>query len=290
MSSYTDVLQKFMFEDLPVKGSFVRLELSWQEVLRRAQPDALAVPYLGDTLSAAALLTSNIKFKGSVQLQIQSSGLVRLLMGQCSHDGKLRGIARLNEAPPANAGLVEQAVLAINLSPAQGSAPYQGIVGISDQGLIASLEQYFRQSEQLETRFWLASDAQGCSGLMLQRMPGETLDGDGWNRLQLLADSVSPAELQSLSAEKLLHILFHQESLRLFPPAELQFSCTCTHKKVSGMLQSLGEAEVMDIVEQRGEVEVNCEHCGKAYTFDRVDAARLFTSQDVTLSTDSHLH
>jgi molecular chaperone Hsp33 len=44
------------------------------------------------------------------------------------------------------------------------------------------------------------------------------------------------------------------------------------------MLQGLGEAETVAIVEERGEVEVRCDFCNRAYVFDAVDIARLFNA------------
>lgn len=283
-----DFLRKFLFEDLGVKGSLVRLSSTWQEILSRARPGSSTRDMLGEALCAAALLTSNIKFRGSVSLQIQSGGVMRLLLGQCTHDGRLRGVVRMREENAAP--LLQQAVLAINLEPENGGAPYQGIVEMQDGDLVPSLERYFLQSEQLETRFWLVSGAGQCSGLMLQRMPETLPDADGWNRLQLQASSMSNNELQSLESERLIHHLFNQENVRLFSASDLSFGCSCSLQKVSGMLHSLGHDDVMELIQERGSVEVCCEFCGQDYQFDLVDVARIFSDIPAQLPDVSGVH
>lgn len=283
-----DYLRKFMFEGLPVKGGLVRLAKSWQEVMMRGQPEAVAQGLLGETLCASVLLTSNIKFRGSVSLQIQSAGEMRLLLGQCTHTGLLRGVVRMRDKP--GSPLVEQGVLAINLEPEGGGAPYQGIVEMSAGGLVHALERYFMQSEQLETRFWLVADSRECNGLMLQRLPGESEDEDGWNRLQHLAASVTQAELQSCEAEELLWKLFPEDNVRLFDSKQVRFGCSCSLQKVSGVLQSLGQEDITKLIEERSLVEVRCEYCGQNYEFDRVDAAALFSQSPMVLQRNPGSH
>jgi len=272
-----DFLQKFIFEDLAVKGSLVRLSLSWQEVIRHAQPQPEVRNLLGETLCASALLTSNIKFQGAVSLQIQSKGSLRLLLGQCSTEGRVRGVARMRER---NQLLdLNQAILAINLEPQDGGAPYQGIIEMDQDGLVSALERYFQQSEQLATRFWLIADPHQCSGLMLQKMPAVSPDPDAWNRLNQLAATLSAYELQTYDSPRLIKSLFHRDNVRLFGASGLAFGCSCSESKVLGVLYSLGHEEINGLIEERGLVEVCCEYCGRAYQFDRIDVSRLFSGQ-----------
>jgi molecular chaperone Hsp33 len=281
VSMTEDYLRKFLFDDLPVKGSLVRLSKSWQEVMLRAQPCSETQELLGETLCASVLLTSNIKFRGSVSLQIQSAGKVRLLLGQCTHTGSVRGVVRTTHT--SGSSLVEQGVLSINLEPDSEGVPYQGIVNMPAGGLVPALERYFLQSEQIETRFWLVADSFECNGLMLQRLPGETEDADGWNRLQHIAASITNGELKAWEPEELLGKLFPEDNIRLFGAKQVQFGCSCSWQKVSGVLHSLGQEDNLKLIEERGIVEVKCEYCGQNYEFDPVDIAALFAQSPAAL-------
>ncbi len=273
----TDFARKFLFENLPIRGSVVRLADAWQEVLRRSQPDPSTRELLGQALCAAALLVSNTKFRGTIGLQVQTSGALRLMHAQCSTEGRVRGIARSDgQLTPERLGA---AVLAINLEPSGGGSPYQGIVHMEPAGLVPAIEAYFRQSEQLATRFWLEAGVKACYGLMLQRVPGISQDPDAWNRVTQLAGTVTAAELAALDAERLIRRLFHEDSVRLFEAKGLSFGCRCSTQRVTDVLHSLGEEEILSLIEERGEVEVSCEYCGKCYRFDRVDAVGLFAAK-----------
>ena len=274
----TDFLRKFLFESFPIKGSLVRLETSWQEVRARANPDDVVAPLLAQTLCSSVLLTSNIKFKGSVSLQIQSSGALKLLLGQCTHKQEIRGVSRMNENEVSD--LLLEPVLGINLEPDGGGQPYQGIVALEQDDLALALRQYFKQSEQLASRFWLASGEDHCCGMMLQKMPGDTPDDDAWDRITELAATLSSDELLELDPETLLNRLFHQEDLRLFKPSEVSFNCKCSRERVAALIRSLGEVEARDIVQDMGQVEVKCEYCGQNYGYDSVDVSQLFAGPD----------
>src|SRR3546814_5552773 len=101
---------------------------------------------------------------------------------------------------------------------------YQGVVALEADDLATAFEQYFRQSEQLPTRLLLAADAGHAAGLMLQKLPGDEGDEDGWNRASALFDTLRPDELLQWPAETLLTSLFHEEGVRLLGAKPLRFA------------------------------------------------------------------
>ncbi len=174
-----------------------------------------------------------------------------------------------------------------------GSQRYQGIVPITGERLADSLQIYFENSEQLPTRLWLYADEKGAAGMLLQRLPGEGMRGtaaagvpvadlvaidDAWRRVQLIAATLTADELRTLADAQILHRLFNEDDVRLFEPAPVYFRCRCSRERVSGMLQGLGEAETRSVLDERGEVEVRCDFCNRAYVFDAVDVAQLFNA------------
>ena len=66
--------------------------------------------------------------------------------------------------------------------------------------------------------------------------------------------------------------------MRLFEPSPVYFRCRCSRERVGGMLQGLGEDETRSVLAERGEVEVRCDFCNRAYVFDAVDVERLFNA------------
>jgi len=279
-----DLLQRFQLERAHVRGVLVRLEQSWRQVRERAPYPPAVETLLGRTLAASALLTGNIKFEGALSIQLKSKGAVHLLFAECSHDGRLRGLARWHGDVPADfqiAAPEASPLLAITIENATSGQRYQGLVPVEDADLSVLFERYFERSEQLPTRIVLADDGVRCAGLMLQVLPRDAAredDPDAWNRVGMLLDTVSQDELLHLAPEKLLHRLFHEETVRSEAPRPLAFGCRCSRERVGAMLQSLGRAEAEASVREDGVVEVTCEFCNTLYRFDRVDLEQLFAA------------
>ena len=90
----SDNLQRFIFDNAPVRGEWVHLTESWQQVLiRRDYPPAIQ-RLLGEMMAAAALLAATVKIKGRLVLQSKSSGPVNLMMVECTSDNTLRAFAQ----------------------------------------------------------------------------------------------------------------------------------------------------------------------------------------------------
>jgi molecular chaperone Hsp33 len=274
-----DQMHRFLFEGLGVRGELVQLGASWRAVRdNQAYPEQVA-GQLGQGLAAVMLLSGTIKFKGSLILQVQSGGPLSLLVAQATDQRTLRGLARWQGEVPEGAlpDMYGDGRLVITAEAPSGER-YQGIVGLEGLGLADALGSYFRQSEQLSTRLWLACDGERAAGLFLQRLPGEdSEDEDGWERVAALAETVSDDELLKLPAEELLHRLFHEEQVRLFEPEPVAYRCGCSRERIADALRAMGEAEVTTLVKQEGEIRADCEFCGRDYRFDAVDVAALFT-------------
>ncbi|MGA2707007.1 MAG: Hsp33 family molecular chaperone HslO [Steroidobacteraceae bacterium] len=298
-----DCLHRFMFEEYPIRGHLVHLDAAWRALIEhRDYPQAIR-DALGQAVAASLLLAGTIKFEGVLSLQLQGEGPVHLLLAQCTSSLGVRGLARYRE--PANTvaagdagigALVGPGNLTVTLETDDKSQRYQGIVPITGERLAESLQLYFEDSEQLPTRLWLHADADGASGMLLQRLPGDGGNlavhdaadvDDAWRRVQLIGETLTPEELVSLADTEILHRLFNEDDLRLYEPSPVYFRCRCSRERVSGMLQGLGEAETRSVLAERGEVEVRCDFCNRAYVFDAVDVAQLFKASAAGISPTS---
>ena len=308
-------LHKFLFEGLPVRGMLVRLTDGWQEVLtRRAEAgDAFPPPVralLGEMAAAGVLMQANIQFAGALVLQMFGDGPVKLAVAEVQADlafsvtakvvGEVSDAARLE----AMLNVHGQGRCAITLDPKDkraGQQPYQGVVALHGdrreplQKLSDVLEHYMLQSEQLDTKLILAADDEIATGLLIQRLPAQgegNLQGaqrnedligldEAYNRIAMLAGTLTREELLTLDTDTILRRLFWEEPLRRFPPlrgdAGPRFVCSCSRERVGSMLKSLGRDEIDGIVKEQGRVEIGCDFCGVKYHFDPVDVGELFT-------------
>ncbi|QEM80864.1 Hsp33 family molecular chaperone HslO [Halomonas binhaiensis] len=278
----SDKIQRFLLEHTNVRGEVTLLEEAYAEVLDRHQYPAVINRQLGELLAAVALLTDTVKLDGTLSLEVRGNASVALMMAESNPGGELRAIARMDEdaALPADDAdfrtLVGDGQIVITLDPREGRR-YQGIVAIDKSSLAACLEDYFTQSEQLPTRLWLAANGMHAGGLLLQRLPDESLnqDDDAWDRATHLAATLSQEELVSLDASTLLTRLFHEEDVRVFDPKALRFGCTCSRPRISGALLSLGEEELRQIVAEQGHIETQCHFCHTRYHFSAAEVEAL---------------
>lgn len=314
-------LHKFIFDGLPVRGMVVRLTDTWTEILRRRASNtttgAYAVPVremLGEMVAAAALMQSNIKFDGSLILQIFGDGPVKLAVVEVQPDLALRATATVTAQVEPTASLSQMVNAsnlgrcAITLDPNTkfpGQQPYQGVVPLFDdhgrpiEKLSEVLEHYMLQSEQLDTTLVLAANEHIAAGLLIQRLPmqgtanlagsmvaKENEDQIGlnehYNRIAILASSLKREELLTLDVDTILHRLFWEEQITRFEPLQgdsaPRFACNCSRERVGKMIVGLGREEAESILSERADIEVGCEFCGVQYRFDPVDAAQLFAA------------
>lgn len=312
-------IHKFLFDGLPVRGVLVRLTDAWTEILRRHASGKSAGAYpppvqnmLGEMVAAATLMQSNIKFNGSLILQILGDGPVKLAVVEVQPDFGLRATATVNGDIAADASLSmlvnvnNQGKCAITLDPKTkfpGQQAYQGVVPLFGdkheklERLSEVLEHYMLQSEQLDTTLVLAADDTVAAGLLIQRLP---LEGSGnlgarqasqanedeiginehYNRIAILASTLKREELLTLDVETILRRLFWEETLIRYEPLAGEnaprFSCTCSRERVSNMILGLGADEAQSIIAERGDIEVGCEFCSAQYRFDPIDVAQIF--------------
>jgi len=276
-----DSLQRFLFEEAPVRGAVVALEDTWRQVLSRHSYPPPVRTLLGELMAAAALLGANLKFDGSLILQMHGTGVLRLVVVECSHDRTLRATAKWDGVPGATQTLQqllgEGGRFVVTLEPkADKSQAWQGIVALEGDSVAAMLENYMRYSEQLDTRIILAADTGRAAGLLLQRLPDGQGDPDGWNRAQSLAETLSATELLTLEPLQILHRLYHEETVRVFDAESVAFACTCSRERVGEMLKMLGVQEASDILLEQGSIEIGCDFCNQRYVFDEDEVNQLY--------------
>jgi molecular chaperone Hsp33 len=283
MQESNDALYPFQLQRAGVRGSVVRLESAWAEISQHADYAQPVMQLLGESVAASALFAGALKFEGALSIHLRQAGKLRLLFAECTHEGHLRGIARLDETSDS-AGinlLDERAQLAITIENRNSDSRYQGLVPVEAPSLSGAFEGYFERSEQLPTRIVLAASGGRCAGILLQQVASEggtsaTADPDAWNRVGHLLATLTERELLDLSVETLLLRLFHEEEVLLQAPRALSFKCSCSPERVAGMLRSLGADEVHAALAENGKMQITCEFCNRDYQLDEVDIAALF--------------
>lgn len=295
-----DTLSKFIFKHTPMKGGAVKLTTAWK-AMRHYQKWHLSVTRLvGEMTAGSILLASSLKFEGSLIMQVQGDGPVRLAIVEVRNGLLVRATVKMNETEAVDDAMGLKALVnahgkgrcAIMLDPKDrrdGEPLYQGVVPLTGETVADALTGYMQQSEQIHTKLWLAADEESAAGLMLQQMPDfggkdEELkkDDDSVNRIETLAATITDEELLTLSPQEVTHRLFWEEAPEYFEPLEPKFACTCSRGKIEQMIRNLGEVEALQIVKDEGKLEVTCDFCGRTESFSAEDIVKLFDNGSAT--------
>jgi molecular chaperone Hsp33 len=218
---------------------------------------------------------------------LQGKGLVNLLVAQCTHDFKVRGMAR-HDPLGGEAGfriLAGEGQIVVTVDATDRASSYQGVVPITGNSLAESLEAYFHQSEQLPTRVLLAANAGAVAGMLVQRIPGlggkqvqldDTALDAAWQKADDAMSSIARTSLLDDDVEQRLVNMFGVDEVRVFSGHAVTFECRCSRERVANVLRSLGVDEVRSVIEEQGACTVTCEFCQKPYKFDAIDVEHLF--------------
>lgn len=275
-----NTIQKFLFNDLDVRGVVVHVDSAWQELLQRRSYTPKITELLGEATVATLLMSANVKFDGQIMLQLQSPGDLSLLLVQSDNQQQFRALARYDGllGEPLTQ-MATQGVIAIMIEAKIGDEPYQGLVSIDSDSMADNIETYFNQSEQLQTMLVLRADEQQAAGILLQVLPDADISTDDWIRLRHMAETLNLEELQHIDSETVISRLFAEDNKTVFPASATNFQCGCSDERTLSMLASLDEAELTEIVGANQSVSVSCDFCGQHYAHDAATIAALLANK-----------
>ena len=275
----TDYVQRFLFEDLEIRGRLVCLTGAWQRMVNgRGYPPRVA-QLLGRTVALGVLLGANQKGRRRITLQVHGSGPVQMLVADCTSELRIRGLARHHgELPPGSErSLFGDGRLALTLEDSESAQLYQSVVPLEGETLAEIFEHYVAQSEQLPAFLRLYADGDAVCGLLFEKLPGaDARDTDGWNRVTQLAATLQLEETINVQPYDILVKLFPEELLRVFRLYPVEYHCPYDEENVKRMLRGLGREELESILSEQGEVRIKNEMCNHEYRFDRSAVEAMF--------------
>ena len=301
MNKIKDNMVKIGFKNIPVRLILVKLVDVWQEVKSHNINNKAGYNLLGKALAASSLLMSNIKMEGSVSLQIRTENHpLSMLVTECNHKFGMRGIVKIQDNIDSKQLDLDMKSLSssnnahfiVNILPDNKHLkPYQGIIPISinDDGFSIqnAISNYMRDSQQIDTGIWLASDDNTVACILLQKMP---IDGgysqdleDDWLTIKHLTSTIKTNELLELDLLTIVQLLFNeyieQEKVIVLEEKPLHFYCTCSRQKAENAIKmELFASNIDDVMAGNSYITVDCDFCAKKYGFNYSDCVRIYHS------------
>lgn len=299
----SDFVLPFEVKALGIRGRIVRLGPVIDDILSRHNYPASVSALLAQAVALSALLGTTLKFDGKFILQTKTDGPVSLLVADFVSPAGIRGTAHFNAvALPGIAERDEPTLLgtghlAMTVDQGPDMDRYQGIVPLGNATLADAAHTYFQQSEQIPTRLRVAAGPLTLRGdkgshwragaVLVQHLPREggmspvpfssgdvpegvrdTVDeNDDWVKARLILDTVEDHELldPTLSAERLLYRLYHEDGVTAYSPVALERYCSCSAGAVEAMLQRFSKEDRAAMVTD-GTINVTCEFCSTVYS------------------------
>ena len=289
MSIPKDVLNRYLFDDMHVRGELVQLHHTYKDIVALHDYPQGVSELLGELVAATCLLTATLKFEGEIAVQLQGDGPIGYLAVNGNHNQEMRGIARLTEETNGSGlrELIGKGNMVITIRPANGE-PYQGVVALEKDTLADCLAHYFEVSEQIPTKIWLFTNeaTKQVAGSLIQLLP----DGDDksqqladYEHLCQLTNTIKSEEVFSLDAQDLLYRLYHQEKVRIFDPQYVSYQCSCSEDKCLNAISQIDPEELKNILEEQGKVSMTCDYCRTTYDFNE-------TKLSILLNEDTQQH
>jgi molecular chaperone Hsp33 len=307
--AWDDSVLPFQLDASDMRGRVARLDGVLDGILKQHNYPVVVEALVAEMALLTALIGQTIKLRWKLSLQIQSDGPVRMIATDYyaptveGEPARVRAYASYDEERLVSGGPMDQlgsGYFAVMLDQGEGTEPYKGITGLTGDSLSDCAEAYFAQSEQLPTRFSLSfGRASGpnepehwrAGGIMLQQMPkasplvakhdgdGEILkasdlldgeDGENWNRVNILLDTVEDMELVGpiVTPADLLVRLFHEEEPRVFDAQAVRFGCTCSEDRVRQSLSIYSAKDIGTMTNDAGRVTADCQFCSAHYDLD----------------------
>lgn len=270
-----DSIQRFIFNDYDIRGAVVQLHQSCKDLLdNHNYPDGIK-NLLAQMQVAICLITSTLKLNGNIMLQIRGQGKLHYAYVNSNNLNETRGLASFEN--DINCSSLKEligpdAIMSVTVIPNDGQQ-YQGIIALEKDSIAECLEDYYKQSMQIDTKISLFTDVnkEKAGGLLLQMLPSDNKkkQKDDFEHCLTLAETLTQEEVLNLDTQDIIYRLFNQDSVNIFPNTKIIFKCLCSREHFHNMLSHLNANEISEMIQAQDTTEVECHCCGKKYKFNQ---------------------
>lgn len=238
---------------------------------------------LGRLLAAGAMM--GVMMKGAedlLTLQIISDGPAKGLVVTADAAGNVKGYPQAADVDlPANAlgkldvgSAVGGGILRVTRDLGL-KEPYVGTTQLQTGEIAEDLTYYFASSEQTPSSVGLGvlvdtdCSIRQAGGFILQLMP--QADDEVIAQLEKNISGISPVTdmlERGLTPEDMLEELLKGLEMKVIDSVPVNFVCNCSKQRVQKALASISKSDMQSMVDDGEPIEVKCQFCNTAYTFD----------------------
>ena len=246
---------------------------------------------LGRALLGASMMGDMLKEEqGSLTLQIKGGGPLGTILAVSDYEGNVRGYVQHPQVD-----LMEKYRGKLDVGAAVGTdgtltvikdiglkEPYVGQTELQTGEIAEDLTYYFATSEQVPSSVGLGvllnrdNTVRQAGGFIIQLMPF-TDDHiiDALEKKLSEVSSVTALLDQGMTPEEILSYLLGDFGLEITDTLPAAYYCNCTRERVEQAIVSIGSQDIREMIQENKPIEVKCQFCDRAYTFDVEDLKRI---------------
>lgn len=243
----------------------------------------VATAALGRTLTATSMMGLMMKNDGDkITVIIKGGGPIGSILATANSKGIVKGYV---DNPNVVVEDYENGKL--NVAAAVGSEgtvrvtkdlglrePYNGSYPMVSGEIAQDLTYYFALSEQTPSVVALGvltkeEEVEYAGGFIVQLMPDateETIPKLESNVANL--DSITNMLKEGKTPEDILNIVLDGLNPQILDKCDVGFECECSKERVEGVLISIGQHQLAEMIEEDKKAEIGCQFCNTKYMFD----------------------
>ena len=286
----SDYIVRATAADLQIRAFAVTSRELVEEARAIHNTSPVATAALGRLLSAGAMMGAMMKGEQDLlTLQIKGDGPIGGITVTADSQARVKGY--VNEPTvliPANAkgkldvaGAVGNGMLRV-IKDLGLKEPYVGQTELQTGEIAEDLTYYFATSEQVPSSVGLGvllnkdNTVRQAGGFIIQLMPfTDDKVIDALEKKLSEVNSVTALLDQGLTPEEILEKLLGDFGLEITDTLPASYYCKCTRDRVEQAIVSIGSKDIREMIQDNRPIEVKCQFCGHAYTFDVEDLKRI---------------
>ncbi len=237
---------------------------------------------LGRLLTAGAMMGAMMKSEEDLlTLKIDCDGPIQGLTVTADASGHVKGYVKVPDVilPPNDkgklnvGGALDLGVLSV-IRDVGLKEPYVGQTILVTSEIAEDLTYYFATSEQTPSSVGLGvlmnrdNTVATAGGFIVQMMPGASEEAISAVEAGVSkVSSVTSLLSEGYTPEALAELILGGLSPEVLEKTPVSFTCNCSEEKTRGMIESLPDAELQEMIDEGKDVEVVCHFCSKKYVF-----------------------
>jgi len=272
-----DIIIRATGKSIPLRFVLVSIKNAMNEIGEKHMAKNFALKLMAETAAASLLLSSGLKFPGTVNLRMDLDGDLRLAQADSTPQGLLRAMIPQDDLQRVGANeplLIPQKLTVIKLNE-KAQRVKESIVEAASVQMGGNLTAYLRQSEQTKSAAGILagvseenfSKLDFAIGFLIEAYPeAATKDLEIMDAvvrsLPNLRDFYNGGKYK---IHDLLDELRGPYSIEIVKEVVPQAYCPCSLERVIASLSSLHECEKKDLKQKDEVLEVVCDFCRAKY-------------------------